>query len=72
MDMDQAAVFLAGSILTALGVIVVVAAAVVINNIISKYWKPVRIFTPDSWNFNPPQRFIDQHEITKVEPKEVK
>jgi hypothetical protein len=39
MDMDQAAVFLAGSILTALGFIVIVGAAVVINNIIHKYWK---------------------------------
>jgi phosphomannomutase len=39
MDIDQAAVFLAGSILTALGFIVIVIAAVVINNIIHKYWK---------------------------------
>ena len=39
MDMDQAAVFLAGSILTAIGFIVIVATAVVINNIIHKYWK---------------------------------
>lgn len=59
MDMNQAAVFLAGSILTALGFIVVVAAAVAINNILSKYWKPVRIFTPDSWNLNPPSQFIE-------------
>ena len=39
MDIDQSAVFLAGSILTALGFIVIVIAAVVINNIIHKYWK---------------------------------
>jgi len=48
--MDQAAVFLAGSVLTALGFIVVVIGLVVINNIISRYWKPIRIFTEDSWH----------------------
>jgi hypothetical protein len=69
MDMDQAAVFLGGSILTMLGFIVVVAGVVAINNIISKFWKPVRIFTPDSWvGINPPQQFINQ-EPNKKETK---
>ena len=54
MDMDQAAVFLAGSILTMLGFVVVFAGIVAINNMLHKYWKPVRIFTADSWNINPP------------------
>lgn len=62
MDMDQAAVFLAGSILTALGFVVFIIAVVVVNNILHKYWKPVRMFTADSWNFNPPARFIEQTE----------
>ena len=61
--MDQAAVFLAGSILTALGFIVVVAAVVVINNILHKYWKPVRIFTSDSWMLNAPTRYVTEEEI---------
>ena len=67
--MDQAAVFLAGSILTALGFIVVVAAVVAVNNIIAKYWKPVRIFTADSWNLNPPVRYATEEELAKIEPK---
>ena len=55
MSVDQGAVFLAGSILTMLGLIVVVIGVVAINNIIHKYWKPVSFFTPDSWKaFNPP------------------
>ena len=37
-----------------IGLVIVVGGVVVINNIIAKYWKPVRIFTADSWNFNPP------------------
>ena len=69
MDMDQAAVFLAGSILTALGFIVVVAAIVAVNNIISKYWKPVRIFSADSWNLNPPVRYATEDELAKIASK---
>ena len=70
--MDQSAVFLAGSILTALGFIVVVASIVAINNILHKYWKPVRIFTADSWNFNPPDRFASQDELNRVAPEILK
>ena len=67
MDMDQAAVFLAGSILTMLGFIVVIAGVVVINNIIHKYWKPVRIFSADSWHVNPPHRFAMPEELAQQE-----
>jgi hypothetical protein len=60
MDIHQAAVFLAGSILTALGFVIIVIAAVTINNILHKYWKPVKMFTPDSWKgFNPPSPMIE-------------
>jgi hypothetical protein len=69
MDMDQAAVFLGGSILTMLGFIIVVAGVVVINNIIAKYWKPVRIFTSDSWNLNPPARYAHQEELDRIAPE---
>lgn len=71
MDMDQSAVFLAGSILTALGFITLIGAVVVINNILHRYWKPVKIFTADSWNINPPARFVIPEEMTQVtkEPK---
>jgi hypothetical protein len=66
--MDQSAVFLAGSILTALGFLVVIGAIVVVNNVLYKYWKPVRIFTADSWNFNPPTRYMTEEEMTKIAP----
>jgi hypothetical protein len=68
MDMDQSAVFLAGSILFALGIVVIVAAIVTINNILSKYWKPVRIFTADSWHFNPPSRYATEEELARIAP----
>jgi len=66
MDVDVAAEILAGSILTGLAFVVFVITVVVINNIIHKYWKPVSIFTSDSWNFNPPARFVE--EPAKVAP----
>ena len=68
MDMDQSAVFLAGSILTALGFLVVIAAIVAVNNLLHRYWKPVRMFTADSWNFNPPARYMTPEEMEKIAP----
>jgi len=68
MDMDQAAVWLGGSILTALGFVVLIIAVVVVNNIIHKFWKPVRIFTSDSWNLNPPIRYATPEELEKIDP----
>jgi hypothetical protein len=64
MDVLVASHILAGSILTGLAFIVFVITAVVINNIIARYWKPVKLFTPDSWKgFQPPYQ-----EPEKIEP----
>ena len=66
--MDQAAVFLGGSILTMMGFVVVIIGIVAINNILHKYWKPVRFFTADSWHINPPARFASQEELDRIAP----
>jgi hypothetical protein len=42
-------VFLAGSVLIILGFVIIVAGLCVINNLIHKYWKPVRVFSVDSF-----------------------
>jgi hypothetical protein len=68
MDIDNAAEILAGSILIGLALIIVVITMVAINNIVFKYWKPMRIFTADSFQFNPPSRFVDPEEV-KIPPK---
>jgi len=70
MDMDQAAVWLAGSILFALGAVAIVAGVVVINNIIAKYWKPVSVFTADSFHpFKEPlPRYATEEEVAKIAP----
>jgi hypothetical protein len=67
MNMDQAAVWLAGSVLLMLGFVIVVVGIVVINNILHKYWKPIKIFTPDSWKgFNPPADYEKKSESQNV------
>ena len=65
MDMDSAAVFLAGTILYALGFIVILIAVVVANNIIHKFWKSFgwKIF-PAYWDSAP--RFVDTHDVNKT------
>jgi len=64
--MDQAAVFLAASILTALGFIVFVIGAVVVNNILHQFWKPIK------WSnyLEFPPNFIAEEDLKKdKEPK---
>lgn len=68
MDMDSAAAFLSGSILYGIGIVFAIACIVAVNNIISRYWKPVRIFTADSWHFNPPIRYATDEELSKIAP----
>lgn len=70
MDIDKSAVFLAGSVLVMFGFVIIVAGCAVINNIIHKYWKPVRIFTADSWQpfGGTLPRYATQEELTKIAP----
>jgi len=69
MSMDQASVWLAGSILTTLGFVVIIVGIIVVNNILHKYWKPVKIFTADSWApFGQMPRYASQEELTKIAP----
>ena len=73
MDMDQAAVFLAGSVLTMMGFIVIVIGFVVINNIIHKYWKSFGWkFFPEWYSSNPTPRFAEPNELDKSHEHKVK
>ena len=66
MNMDQSAVFLAGSILTVMGFVVLVAGIVAINNILAKYWKPIQFF---KWAEHPATRFMTPEEEARIAPK---
>jgi hypothetical protein len=67
MDMDNAAVFLAGSILYAIGLLIILAATIVANNLIHKYWKSFGwTFTPHWFTEQP--RFLTPEEAEKIAP----
>jgi uncharacterized membrane protein len=67
MDMDQAAVFLAGSILTVMGFLIILVGIVVANNIIHTYWKSFG-WSWMPWWANEPQRFATQEEVEHITP----
>ena len=68
MDMDQAAVFLAGSILTGLGFLIWIGIILLVNNLVHTYWKSW------GWNFmnivpnQEPVRFMSDEEASKIAP----
>ena len=66
MDMDNAAAFLAGSILYGIGIVFSLACIVVVNNILHKYWKPVKIWVPSYMQDQP--RFASPEELQKIAP----
>lgn len=43
MDMTQAATFLGASILISIGVIVIAILLLILNNLFSMFWKPVKM-----------------------------
>jgi len=49
MSIESASNFLVGSVLIAVGVLVLIACAVAINNLLHRFWKPVTVFSADSW-----------------------
>jgi hypothetical protein len=67
MDMDNAAVFLAGTILYAIGLIIILAATIVANNLIHKYWKSFGWTFVPHW-FNEQPRFMTPEEAAKIAP----
>ena len=67
MDMDQAAVFLAGSILTALGFLVALVAILIANNLVAKYWKSWGWTWMPTWAYDS-QRFMTPEETAKIVP----
>ena len=44
MDVSSASIFLVGSVLISLGMIVLVTAIVFVNNIIARFWKPIKFY----------------------------
>ena len=68
MIAEQMANWLIGSILFALGVLVLVFMCVLINNLLHKYWKPVTVVFFRNESLYPKMRFTTA-EDTINEPK---
>lgn len=65
--MDQAAVFLAGSVLTVLGFLVIIGGVLIVNNLVAKYWKSWGWkIIPSYWEHSP--QFMTQEEAAKIAP----
>jgi hypothetical protein len=67
MDMDSAAVFLAGTILYALGLLIILSATIIANNLIHKYWKSFGWKWTPVWMTEQP-RFLTPEEAEKIAP----
>lgn len=69
MDIDQASTFFVSSLLIGLGLVAIAATLTAINNIFSKYWKPVNFgyFLPRALVEQEPIRFAEPHEIHHVD-----
>ena len=66
--MDQAAVFLAGSILTVMGFLVILGGVLIANNLVAKYWRSWGWSLYPSWMNDHNARFMTQEEMSKVAP----
>jgi hypothetical protein len=64
MDVDNAAYFLASTILFAVGMIVLCLALILLNNIFARFWKPVKLTMLEPI-FNHEGRFVQE---SKIEP----
>ena len=63
MTMDQAAIFLASSILAGLASIIIIGVILVINNLLHKYWKSLNLYRI----VDPNARFAESHELEKID-----
>ena len=68
MDMDNAAVFLAGSILYAIGLLIILSGIIIANNLIHKFWKSFGWKWLPQWMNEQQPRFMTPEEEAKVAP----
>jgi hypothetical protein len=69
ITIEHSAIFLASSILMMMALIVITAGAVVISVILHKYWKPLKLFTPDSLAAYNPTYNPNNKQETKINNK---
>jgi|LauGreDrversion4_2_1035121.scaffolds.fasta_scaffold2542957_2 hypothetical protein len=68
MNITDAVTFLAGSILVSVGLAMIGLMILIMNNLFSKYWKPVKVFVYENRPYKIEEIFeptIDQDPIQK-------
>ena len=58
MDLEYYGLFLVGSILVSLGLVVIALAALLINHLYTKYWRTVQLFKLYSYDLSEPANTI--------------
>jgi hypothetical protein len=73
MNIDNLSVWLVGTVLFSIGSIALAAGAIVINNLLHKFWKPTTIFTRESFSIfsghpmnSDPLNTLSQEEYDKL------
>lgn len=62
MELDGYVTFLVGSLLISLGLIILALTAIFLNQVLYRYWKPVKIFSMEPWNM----RFADPQDLAEI------
>ena len=65
MDINSATIFLVGSILISLGVMVLITAAVFVNVMLHKYWNPIKLYAYHALPREEPELEKPQEDIKK-------
>lgn len=64
MNMDNMAIWLSGSVLFTLGIVVIVMGIILINNMIHKFWKPITVVIVRNDGAYPKVRYASDREMT--------
>lgn len=70
--MDSAAVFLAGSILYALGLLIILGGIIIANNLIHKFWKSFGWKVFPTWVHEQNPRFATDEELKALDKQDPK
>ena len=60
MDLEYYGLFLVGSILVSLGLVVIALAALLINHLYTKYWRTVQLFKLYSYDVNDGEALVSE------------
>ncbi|CAD8327804.1 hypothetical protein [uncultured phage] len=71
MGITEASIFLTSTLLVSLGIIVIVAGALIVNNMIHRWWKPFEwSVVPNTWKQVAHGDFTDLESSAKKHTKE--